>query len=928
MSLSAGTRLGPYDILAPLGAGGMGEVYRATDTKLKRQVAVKILPPVLAADPDRLARFQREAEVLASLNHPHIAAIYGLEDTPATDAGPAGMKALVMELVEGPTLADRIAEGPIPIAEALPIATQIAAALEAAHGQGIIHRDLKPANIKVRDDGTVKVLDFGLAKLAETGRAGQDDPSQSPTLTSPAAMTQMGVILGTAAYMSPEQARGRAVDKRTDVWAFGAVLYEMLTGRRAFDGEDVTEMMAAVVKDAPNWTALPADVPPHVVTLIQRCLEKDRNARIGDIAVARFLLAGHATGSASPVVAAPARSAAAGWRQTLPWVIAGAVIGTLAGWVIPRGAGSAPPVTHLQMNVVPADQLVGSIASVRPARTAMALSPDGRLAVFAATRGNVSQLYARALDQPSATPIPGTEGGFGPFFSPDGAWIGFWADDKIKKVPTAGGSPATIADAPAGGAWGASWAEDGTIYLAGRAGIVKVSPAGGTPATVTTPDASKGERDLLPHALPASALLFTTVPSRDWDKSNVVLLSLDTGERRVLIPGGTDARYVSTGHVVYMKRGTLMAVPFDLRSRQLSGTPVTLIEGVMHAVNAPSGADETGAGQFTVSASGSLLYLPGGISPSLESSWKWVDRSGTAHPLTAAPPGPYLFPRLSPDGQKIAVNVRRVASRTSDLWVYDVLRGAPTRLTFEGVNSWPLWSPDGKRLVYGGSTGGVANLYTINADGSGKPERLATSDQPQIPSSWAATTNVLAFLQRPREGVTGIWILPMGDPEPGGPQEGLAERQPRLLIESRFNLTHPEFSPDGRWLAYVSNESGAPEVYVQPFPGPGEKIRISTAGGSEPIWSANGRELLFRLPGQVFSAAISSVSPFRADTPRLVFETRPGEYDSTSPIRSWNAGADGKRFLMARFESNDKPITTMHVVLNWTEQLKRLAPAK
>ena len=427
MTLAAGTRLGSYEIVSALGAGGMGEVYRATDIRLKRQVAVKILPPALAADPDRLARFQREAEVLASLNHPHIAAIYGLEDALSTSSGLAdstgsalahstgselaGMKALVMELVEGPTLADRIAEGPIPIDEALPIATQIAEALEAAHEQGIVHRDLKPANIKVREDGTVKVLDFGLAKLTEAGRPGRDsqnDLAQSPTLTSPAAMTVMGVILGTAAYMSPEQARGRVVDKRTDVWAFGAVLYEMLTGTRAFDGEDVTEMMAAVMKTTPSWTALPAEVPPHIVTLIQRCLEKDRNTRIGDIAVARFLLAGHATLATAPSAAtdvrgvAPPRS-----RKTKAWVLAGVIASVIAGTLIdsilPRRSAVAPQVTRLEMSVLPADRLASSNLSGRPSRTAMALSPDGRLVVFNGTQGNVSQLYVRGLDRGDAT---------------------------------------------------------------------------------------------------------------------------------------------------------------------------------------------------------------------------------------------------------------------------------------------------------------------------------------------------------------------------------------------------------------------------------------------------------------------------------------------------------------------------------------------
>jgi serine/threonine protein kinase/Tol biopolymer transport system component len=917
MFLPEGTRLGSYEILAPLGAGGMGEVYRATDSRLKRQVAIKILPPALAADPDRLARFQREAELLASLNHQHIAAIYGLEHA-------SNMKALVMELVEGLTLADRIAQGPIPTDEALPIARQIAEALEAAHGQGIIHRDLKPANIKVREDGTVKVLDFGLAKLTESavsGRPGESDLSKSPTLTSPGARTAMGVIVGTAAYMSPEQARGRPVDKRTDIWAFGAVLYEMLTGARAFDGEDITEMMASVVKSTPNWAALPADVPPSVVTLIQRCLEKDRNARIGDIAVVRFLLADQGTVRGFPDAAIPVVSVKTTprWRQAMPWALAamliGISIGTLLGSLFPQRLAGVQPLTRLQMSVVPADYLAPAL-SVRPSRTAMAISPDGRLAVFSGARGDATELYVRQLDRPEATPLPGTKGAIGPFFSPDGAWIGFWADNKIKKIPAAGGPPSTICDAPPGRAWGASWSEDGNIFFASRMGIAKVSAAGGTPATVTQPD---GTRHLLPQWLPGgNAILITEITSQDhsssqWEKANLLLHSLDNGARRVIVSGGADARFVGTGHLVYMKTGTLMAVPFDLRSLQVTGAPMALIEGVMQGINAPNLADETGAGQFAVSASGTLVYAAGGIGPVVERTLVWVDRTGTAQPVATAPAGPFLHQRLSPDGRRIAVNVRRGSTRASDVWVYDVQRGAPTRLTFDGSNT-SIWSPDSKRLVFG-----AGRLFGTNADGGGTPEQLTTGNYSQIPASWSPRSNAIAFLQRPTaEGLNGIWVLPTD-----------GAKKPRLFLESRFSLSHPAFSPDGRWIAYVSDESGGSEVYVQPYPGPGEKIRVSTTRGWEPIWTSNGREILYRsagLDGQQFlSAAVVSLSPFRTETPRVLFKAKPGEYDSTTPVRSWDVTADGQRFLLLRnHESTDKPVTAMHVVLNWTEELKRL----
>ena len=916
MSLPGGTRLGPYEIVAPLGAGGMGEVYRATDSTLKRQVAVKILPLAMAADPDRLARFQREAEVLASLNHPHIAAVYGLEHA-------SNMKALVMELVEGLTLADRIERGAIPVDEALSIARQIAEGVEAAHAQGIIHRDLKPANIKVREDGTVKVLDFGLAKLTESassGRPGDSDPSQSPTLTSPAARTEMGIILGTAAYMSPEQARGRPVDKRTDIWSFGAVLYEMLSGARAFEGDDVTELMAAVVKSTPNWAALPAGVPQPVVTLIQRCLVKDRNERIGDISVARFVLADHAT--LSGVHAAAAVQPTPRWRQAMPLALAamllvGAAIGMSLGGVIPRQSSAVPLVTHLQMGVASADYLQQTF-SARPSRTAMAISPDGRLVVFSGARGDTRQLYLRQLDRSDATPLPGTDGAVGPFFSPDGAWIGFWADNRLRKVPAAGGPPFTICDVP-GSIWGASWAQDDTIFFAGRTGISKVPAAGGSPVAITQPD---GKRHLLPHSLGrGNALLITEITSQDhgasqWEKANVILRSSDNGQERVVLSGAADARYVDTGHLVYMKTGTLTAVPFNVQSLEVTGGPTALIEGVMQAVNAPNLADETGAGQYAVSDAGTLVYAAGGIGPVFQRSLVWVGRDGTAQTVATAPAGPFLNPRLSPDGRRIAVSVRQGATRASDLWVYDAERGAPTRVTFDGANA-AIWSPDSKRLVYG-----AGRLFVMNADGTGRPEQLTTGDDNQTPSSWAAGSGAIAFLQRTPGGLSGIWVLPVD-----------GDRKPTLFLESRFTLWQPAFSPDGHWIAYVSNESGEPEVYVQPYPGPGERVRVSTAGGSEPIWTSRGRELLYRSGGpdeqQFLSAAIASLSPFRTAVPRVLFKTKVGEYDRTAPVSAWDAAADGQRLLLLRnHESTDKPVTSMHVVLHWTDELKRRVLAK
>jgi eukaryotic-like serine/threonine-protein kinase len=929
MTLAEGSHLGPYSIVSPLGAGGMGEVYRATDSRLKRQVAIKILPSGVAADPDRLARFQREAEVLASLNHPHIAAIYGLEEANE-------VKALVMELVEGPTLADRITQGAVPLDEALPIARQIAAALAAAHERGIIHRDLKPANIKVRQDGTVKVLDFGLAKLATSSGASIAGLSQSATLTSPVAtpaVTTMGLILGTAAYMSPEQARGREVDKRTDIWAFGAVLYEMLTAARAFPGEDVTETMAAVVKSTPEWSALPADTPPSVVSLIQRCLEKDRHARIGDIAVAQFLLSDSSSSSASGIsaVVAPASTkagnTAAPWMvRVLPLVVAALALGVAGGWLLGRRPAVTPAAaSRLQMSVSPAEQLTSSNVSFRPVRHAIAISPDGRVAVFTGSRGNVAQLYARALERDEATPIPGTEGGVSPFFSADGASIGFWVGSTLKRVPIAGGQAATIAEIADGGRGSATWADDGTIFVANGAGISSVSSTGGTPTSLVASDRAKNLRHLLPHALPGGkAIVFTTVAGGGWETANIVLLSVESGEQRVLVKNGADARYVDTGHLVYAKTGTLMAVPFDLRTQQVGGSAVAVIEDVMQSVNTPNTSDETGAAQFSVSRSGTLVYLTGGVTPNLQSSFEWIDRNADKKRVADVPAGSYLFPRLSPDGQRVAVNVRRPASRVTEVWVYDLLRAAPTRITFEQNNSSPIWSPDGKRLVFNRDAEVARNLYVISADGSGKPERLGTSDFTQIPSSWNAATGLVAFMQRPSLETTGIWVLPV-DSRPA---------TPKLFLESRFFLSHAEFSPDGRWMAYVSNESGGREVYVQPYPGPGEKIRVSTdssSGGTEPVWAPSGRELLYRGFGSqrgVFSVTISSLSPFRVAPPKRIVEMDTNEYSSTAPIRSWSVSPDGQRFLVSPLERMGQPITTLQVVLNWSDELRRLVPSR
>jgi serine/threonine-protein kinase len=911
MPLATGTRLASYEIVAPLGAGGMGEVYRALDTRLKRQVAIKVLPSAVAADAARLARFEREAEMLASLNHPHIAAVYGLEELPAG-------KALVMELVEGQTLADRIALAPVPIDESLAIAGQIAEALEAAHQQGIVHRDLKPANISVREDGTVKVLDFGLAKLADAGAPGERDPAQVPTITS-GAMTGIGVILGTAAYMSPEQARGRAVDKGSDVWAFGAVLYEMLARRRAFEGESVTDTIAAVVTSTPDWSALPPDVPAHIVTLIQRCLEKDRKLRIGDMAVARFLLAHGADLGGPPPSGPTAATRASHWRSILPVAAAAGLAGVAMGWLMWRSSTSATaPIAHLQMSLPPAVALAGDPYSVRPGRTAFAISPDGQNVVVAAARGDVKQLWIRSLSGTAATPLAGTEDATGPFFSPDGTAIGFWVGRTLKRVPASGGPPVTIAEVDSLGREAATWSIDGNIYVqtnvdGGR--IARVPAAGGTLTDVVERDPAKAARLLLPHILPdGKRLLLTMMKSEeDWDTASVAIRSLDGGDERVLVANGADARYIPTGHLIYIKTGTLMAVPFDLDSGEVTGAPVALIEGVMQAVNLGSTDIEGGAGQFAVSNTGTLVHATGGVAAMAQSRLVWVDRQGRAEPLETAP-APFVGFRLSPDGHRVAAAVRRGATnRATDIWIYDTVRGAPTRLTVDGGN-YPVWSPDGRTVAYA-----APNLRTIASDG-GTPEPVVATGT-HFPSSWASGTNVLVLM----EFTAGrrFWAVDMNR-RPSAPQ---------LWLDTPFAASHADFSPNGQLVAYVSNESGDAAIYVRPFAGTGERVRVSPGAGIDPLWSADGRELLYwsfardgsQVKQRLFSVAIRSLAPFRFDAPRLVFDTTE-LYAHSSPDRSWAISPDGRRFLLQSYAGlpDDPPVTALQVVLNWGDELKRL----
>lgn len=895
MALAAGTRLGSYQIEAPLGAGGMGEVYRAGDSKLGRDVAIKVLPEAFTDNPERLERFEREARLLASLNHPNIGSIYGLEESD-------GIRFLVLELVPGQTLAERIHAAalqqrqPLDVQSELKICRQIAEALEAAHEKGIIHRDLKPANIKITPDGKVKVLDFGLAKAFAPHEASAD-LSNSPTRVMQT--MHQGVILGTAAYMSPEQARGKQLDKRTDIWAFGCVLYETLAGRRAFGGETVSDTMAALLKEDPDWSALAPGTPTKIRDLLRRCLQKDPWQRLHDVADARIEIDEALSGpSLQGPEAAPTVSRHRRWSHAIPWILSGlmAAIALIAVWSLqqtPRP--EARNAIWVTLTLPPKT----SVALGRG--SAVALSPDGLRVVFGASSGGRTQLYLRRLDRLESTPIDGTENASNPFFSPDGQWIGFFAGGKLMKVSILGGAPVTICDArnPRGEAWGP---DDMIVFTPnGAAGLWRVPAAGGAPQALTT--LKKGELShRWPQVLPGGKeVLFTIWNDTGFDTGRIAVQSLQTGQSRVLLEGGGYARYVApvsdsgeTGYLVYARTEGLLAVPFDLRSLQVTGPSVPVLEGLI--------TNLSGGAHYCFSSEGSLVYLPGTMGE-VERTLLWVDRKGTAQPL-AQIPGMSRFYRLSPDGRRLARNNTQGPNR--DIWLYELDRGISTRLTFGADNLLPIWTPEGKRVTYSSGLP-IKNLFWKSADGSGTEEQLTTGTNNQYASSWSPDGKALAYVEFDPSQGSDIWILP---------RDG--ERKPRPYLQTPFSEGNPMFSPDGKWLAYQSNESGRFEVYVQPFPGGGEKIQISTEGGMTPLWEPNGRELFYRSRDKIMAVAITAQPQFKAERPKMLFE---GPYDE-----GYDVASNGQRFLMMKAIEQESAPTQMNLVLNWFEELKRRMP--
>ncbi len=906
--LEPGTVVGPYRVDALIGEGGMGEVYRARDTKLDRDIALKVLPESLTGDADRLARFTREAHVLASLNHPNIAAIHGFEDR-------GDVHALVLELVEGPTLVDRIASGPLTIAEALPIACQIADALAAAHERGVIHRDLKPANIKVRDDGTVKVLDFGLAKPVQSDRSaapgsGSARPEGESPAVSSAGITALGLILGTAAYMSPEQAKGRAADKRSDVWAFGCVLYEMLTGTRAFRGGDVSDTLASVLKGQPDWTALPADTPVSIRRVLRRALAKDPKRRLSDMADVRLEIDEALDAAPEETIQA---AGSRGLQRALPWTIAAALALALASAIAAWGPWRpAPPAAsqHLRVDLGADTVLGGSTLGA----TQMALSPDGTMLAFVAARDRLDQLYLRRFGELQAVPL--VKGQVSePFFSPDGRWIGFFslADRKLKKISVAGGTPVPICDIHINYPRGASWGDDGYIVFnaSGEAWttLLRVPADGGKPEPLSI--LSDGEvTHRWPQVLPgATAVLFIAFGSVGGsDAANVIARQLPSGPSKIVLRGAHYARYLRTGHLVYAQGTTLFAVPFDVNRLEVSGQPVVVVDGV-------AGVRVSGASSFDISENGTLAYVPGPLA-STEVPMLWMRRNGTTTTMRAAARD-WRDPQISPDGARIAFYVDD--GRQIDVYAYEWARDFTTRLTFGPVDSNPVWSPDSRTIVFSSSPNAsqLANLYSLAADGSGKPHRLTENEDRQFATSWHPSGRYVAYEQQVSRDEWGVMILPM-DAGPSGWKAGT----PTWLLHKIGQRPGAVFSPDGRWLAYASNESGRSEVYVRAFPGPGNAWQISSSGGWVPTWSRRRNELFY-----LSSDSHLMVAPYTIEG--RTFRASPAQEWSHQPIgarpgpRPFDLHPDGERVVVSGDVAPTTNVDKIVLVSAFFEEVRR-----
>ena len=890
MPLASGTKLGPYEITGAIGAGGMGEVYRARDTKLGRDVALKVLPEAFARDVERMARFGREAQVLASLNHPSIAAIYGFEDSSSTHA-------LVMELVEGPTLADQIKQGLIPLDEALPIAKQITEGLEYAHERGIVHRDLKPSNVKVTPQSTVKILDFGLAKAIE-GDAGASSVESSPTLSAMA--TRAGFLLGTAAYMSPEQARGKAADRRADIWAFGVVLYEMLSGRRLFIGDTTSDTLAAVIRAEPDWSALPAKTPSSIRSLVRRCLNKDPRQRLQSIGDARIVLEEALSGTPQDAsFHAPGAIHTPIWRRALPWALAAAA-SAIAALMAISDYTKIPNSPQAIVSEIPAPA-EESYRFTGYGGGSPVLSPDGRRLAYAAMdKVGQPRIWLRQLDTPEAQPLPGAEGGAMPFWAPDSRNLGFFANGKLYRIDSTGGPPIALCDAldPMGGAWGS----DGNILfsLLASGQIYRISISGGAPQPVTKPNEPFGQaNDRWPQFLPDGEHFLFYVGPPSAENNGIYVASIAVGEPQLLLRNEWNAIYSTAGYLLFVREGTLMAQQFDAAKLRLAGDAMPVTEHVQ--------ADAaTGRGIVSVSQNGNLVY-EGGLAATGGNQLLWFDRAGKQIGQTGGP-GDYATTSISPDGTKLAV----ANLGPNGIWVYDIARGTKTRLTFSAaVNGQPSWSPDGKFIAFFSDRKGQPHIYQKAADGTGTTSSLLEDDALEFYPFFSFDGRYLIFERGMAKSNSHmeIWAMPLS-----------GDRKPFPVIQSEFNLSWAALSPDGKWLAYVSEESGRSEIYVVPFLHSSGKWLVSTGGGTRPRWRGDGKELFYlSLDNKIMSAEIvdadSSVSIGKV---QALFQANP----SPNPGWMYNASPDGKKFLVVT-QGPAGTAAPLTLVVNWPALLKK-----
>jgi serine/threonine-protein kinase len=898
MTVVRGTRLGSYEVIAQIGAGGMGDVFRATDTKLGRQVAIKTLPSALAQDPSHLARLEREAKLLAALNHPHIATVYGLDEHDGT-------RFIAMELIEGATLQAKLRDGGLPLDDTLRLALQIAEALEAAHEKGVVHRDLKPANVMVTRDGQVKVLDFGLAK-AFSGDPNQTNLAHSPALS--LAMTEQGMILGTAAYMSPEQASGQATDQRADVWAFGVVLFEMLSGGPLFAGESVQDILADVLRSEPDWSRLPKNLHPRLRVLLERCLEKKARNRYHSIADVRVDIEKVLSDPQGVIVAdtraaVPARSMISRIASSVGLVLVGAVVAGIVGWI--SGPKPVPATIDRWVYTLPDSQAFRNLG-----RTVLAISPDGRRFVYNTTDG----LYVRSMDELEARLIPGTaENLQSLFFSPDGQSVAYFANNQLKRIALGGGAPVVIA-AGLTNFSGASWGQGDTILFDQDTGIYRVSAKGGTPERVI--EARAGEYFGRPELLPDDdTVLFATVVSSNWDAAQIVAQSLSTGKRTVLIQGGRSAHYLPTGHLIYALGDGLFAVAFDRDTLTVSGGAVPVAHSVMRTAN-------TDSPNYGIAANGTLAYVSG-TDRTARHSLVWVDRDGSQE-LINAPVRNYQYAQLSPDGTRVALDSRE---EENDIWIFDLARETLQRLTFDpGANRAPVWSPDGRRVASSRALGNSEDVYWQVADGSGTAEPLTSISSelglPLFPSSFAPDGSALLFTA----GDDDIWITTI---------DGTAATSAPVL-NSAAREGSPALSPDGRWLAYKSAESGQDEIYVRPFPDTRTaRWQISTNGGSHPEWSPDGSELFYLEQGgdnrsgtgAFMAVPIDAETRFTPGTPRKLFA---GNFAVIGGQRGvYDVANDGQRFLMiknAASSAGEDSRSEIIIVQNFVDELQRLVP--